>query len=68
MVTWPDGAALPLQEEGPGQGTPPQNAEGVGVDGAPGAAVGEMPRRPVGRVKLRYLPTQVGGTGWKGRR
>ena len=57
----PDGPALPLQKEGPADGTPAQDAEGVGVDGAQGAVVPEMTGGPVGRVQMAYLPSPARG-------
>ena len=64
----PDGAALPLQEEGPGDGATAQQAEGVGMDRARPSPVAEMPRRPVGRVQLdATLPAQGAGLAGQGR-
>ena len=57
----PHGAALPLQEEGPGHGAAPQQAEGVGVDRARTALETEVAGGPVGRVQLRHLPPQGAG-------
>ena len=61
------GAALPLQEEGPGRLAPAQHAEGVGVDRAHPAEVPEVAGRSDGRVELVDLPAQVAGLGRQGR-
>ena len=67
-----DGAALPLEEEGPDAAFVAQEAEGVGVDRARAArtggqaAVSEVPGRAVGRVELHHLPVPGAGLAGEG--
>ena len=59
--------ALPLEEEGPRLSIPAQDAECVGVDRVEPVPVPEVPRGPVRRVNLDYLPSQGAGLLGQGR-
>ena len=51
-----DGASIPLKEEGPRGVSPPQDTQGVGVDGAQPVGVSEVAGCPAVRVELDDLP------------